>query len=246
MNLKLAVALSSTASGCQIGFLDSDEAAQVNYSRVMIQYGIRARAGDLVAVDLGTPRFRLVYVWSLVEVSQVETNTAYYLDLSGAEQSLAIPEAYKGKIISGMSIFTDRQVLADWAEKGRPVHPARIAQIIFPRIEAMYKPFDSPYLGMIDRFTQGQRDDVTPLFADYSAFAQLVKDLADHFEDTEIDYVVGIDALGLGVSQRCQLRKSVESDGMKVSQGNVRSKVSTKESHSVETNAYQSLSCALR
>jgi adenine phosphoribosyltransferase len=51
------------------------------------------------------------------------------------------------------------------------------------------------YLELIDCGTGGPRCDVTPLFADYSAFARLVDDLASRFERAP-DCVAGIDALG--------------------------------------------------
>jgi adenine phosphoribosyltransferase len=52
------------------------------------------------------------------------------------------------------------------------------------------------YLHLIDTDTIGQRDDVTPLFADAEAFSALVADLALPFKDKEIDIIAGIDALG--------------------------------------------------
>ncbi|MBU1050336.1 adenine phosphoribosyltransferase [Candidatus Bipolaricaulota bacterium] len=52
------------------------------------------------------------------------------------------------------------------------------------------------YLMKIDTHTTGNRNDVTPLFADREAFAQLVADLAMPFRDGTIDVVVAIDALG--------------------------------------------------
>jgi hypothetical protein len=55
---------------------------------------------------------------------------------------------------------------------------------------------DRPYLALIDHETNGQRCDVTPLFADYSAFSALVDDLAVLVEPLAFDVVAGIDALG--------------------------------------------------
>jgi len=52
------------------------------------------------------------------------------------------------------------------------------------------------YLQRIDTNTSGNRNDVTPLFADRAAFAQLSHDLAAPFLDARIDVVAGIDALG--------------------------------------------------
>ncbi len=52
------------------------------------------------------------------------------------------------------------------------------------------------YLHKIDTDTPGNRYDVTPLFADAECFSQLVVDLAEPFRNTQIDYVVCIDALG--------------------------------------------------
>lgn len=52
------------------------------------------------------------------------------------------------------------------------------------------------YLHLIDTQTSGPRCDVTPLFADANAFAQLVTDLAAPFRPLACDLVVGIDALG--------------------------------------------------
>jgi adenine phosphoribosyltransferase len=53
-----------------------------------------------------------------------------------------------------------------------------------------------PYLRRIDTATQGNRYDVTPLFADAQCFAQLIEDLAAPFHEAQIDYVACIDALG--------------------------------------------------
>jgi len=53
-----------------------------------------------------------------------------------------------------------------------------------------------PYLRKIDTDTDGNRNDVTPLFADRDGFKQLVVDLAQPFEHVGIDAVVAIDALG--------------------------------------------------
>jgi len=65
------------------------------------------------------------------------------------------------------------------------------------------------YLQRIDTQTPGPRCDVTPLFADAGAFAQLVNDLAEPFLMTAIDYVAGIDALGfiLGTALALRLNK---------------------------------------
>ena len=52
------------------------------------------------------------------------------------------------------------------------------------------------YRDLIDTATDGPRYDVTPLFADYDAFAQLVSDLLYPFRENQFDCVVGIDALG--------------------------------------------------
>ena len=65
------------------------------------------------------------------------------------------------------------------------------------------------YLGLIDVHTLGQRNDVTPLFADPVAFAELVADLAAPIESAGIDLVAGIDALGfiLGTALAIRLGK---------------------------------------
>ena len=52
------------------------------------------------------------------------------------------------------------------------------------------------YLRRVDTETPGNRNDVTPLFADAVDFSQLVLDLADPFLQTEIDSVACVDALG--------------------------------------------------
>ncbi len=65
------------------------------------------------------------------------------------------------------------------------------------------------YLQLIDTHTAGPRCDVTPLFADPVAFAELVSDLTEPFASTPIDYVAGIDALGfiLGTAMALRLNK---------------------------------------
>lgn len=65
------------------------------------------------------------------------------------------------------------------------------------------------YLQLIDTNTSGARCDVTPLFANHVAFAQLIDDLAFPFKSTSIDFVAGIDALGfiLGTALAMHLQK---------------------------------------
>jgi len=53
-----------------------------------------------------------------------------------------------------------------------------------------------PYLRHVDIQTPGNRNDVTPLFADREAFRRLADDLAEPFLGVGIDAVVAIDALG--------------------------------------------------
>ncbi len=64
------------------------------------------------------------------------------------------------------------------------------------------------YLNLIDKQTRG-RYDVTPLFSNYEAFANLADDLAQRFADVEIDRVAAIDALGfiLGTALAVRLQK---------------------------------------
>lgn len=52
------------------------------------------------------------------------------------------------------------------------------------------------YLQKIDTSTQGNRCDVTPLFACPEAFNALVDDLLSQLQNTRVDIVAGIDALG--------------------------------------------------
>ncbi len=68
---------------------------------------------------------------------------------------------------------------------------------------------EAKYLQLIDTNTNGQRYDVTPLFADYDAFSALVDDIASAFESSEFDYVAGIDALGfiLGAAVAIRVEK---------------------------------------
>jgi adenine phosphoribosyltransferase len=65
------------------------------------------------------------------------------------------------------------------------------------------------YLELIDTHTPGNRKDVTPLFADPAAFAELIDDLGEPFIAEKIDYVAGIDALGfiLGATLALKLGK---------------------------------------
>ena len=62
------------------------------------------------------------------------------------------------------------------------------------------------YLHLIETNTPGPRCDVTPLFANPVAFAQLVTDLSLPFTSTPIDYVAGIDALGFILGTAISMR----------------------------------------
>ena len=64
----------------------------------------------------------------------------------------------------------------------------------------------SHYLDLIDRTTTGNRCDVTPLFADPEAFAQMLDDLLGRIGDIEFDLVVAIDALGFILGTGIALR----------------------------------------
>lgn len=65
------------------------------------------------------------------------------------------------------------------------------------------------YLRLIDTHTAGPRYDVTPLFAEYAAFAALLDDLSEQLDPGQIDLVAGIDALGfiLGTALALRLEK---------------------------------------
>ena len=62
------------------------------------------------------------------------------------------------------------------------------------------------YLRLIDTSTTG-RYDVTPLFADHTAFAALLADLDACFDDVDCDVVAGIDALGFILGTGLALRR---------------------------------------
>lgn len=63
-----------------------------------------------------------------------------------------------------------------------------------------------PYLRLVDTQTGGRRCDVTPLFADPSAFAALLADLAAPFNGAPPQLVAGIDALGFVLGTGLALR----------------------------------------
>ena len=52
------------------------------------------------------------------------------------------------------------------------------------------------YLALIDTNPTGNRNDVTPLFGNREAFAQLAADIAEPFRDAGIEKVIAVDALG--------------------------------------------------
>ena len=68
---------------------------------------------------------------------------------------------------------------------------------------------DRLYLALIDHNTNGNRCDVTPIFADYDAFAALVDDLVALAETLAFDVVAGIDALGFILGAALALRTHV-------------------------------------
>jgi len=55
------------------------------------------------------------------------------------------------------------------------------------------------YLDRIDRNTPGPRDDVSPLFADRTAFAAVIDALGERCDPLGYDAIAGIDALGFVV-----------------------------------------------
>lgn len=62
------------------------------------------------------------------------------------------------------------------------------------------------YLELIDTNTLGQRNDVTPLFADPVAFSSLIDDLAELACDLDFEVVAGIDALGFILASALALK----------------------------------------
>jgi adenine phosphoribosyltransferase len=70
---------------------------------------------------------------------------------------------------------------------------------------------DSGYLRLVDRQTTGNRCDVTPLFADATAFWQLLEDLKCQLTGSEFDAVAAVDALGfiLGTALAVRMHKGV-------------------------------------
>jgi adenine phosphoribosyltransferase len=62
------------------------------------------------------------------------------------------------------------------------------------------------YARLIDSNTDGRRCDVTPIFADTTAFAALTDDLIAQVRDTPFDIVAGIDALGFILGAAIALR----------------------------------------
>ncbi len=62
------------------------------------------------------------------------------------------------------------------------------------------------YLDLIDRNTTGNRCDVTPLFAEPAAFAEVLDNLGGPVGDLPFDIVLGIDALGFILGTGLALR----------------------------------------
>jgi adenine phosphoribosyltransferase len=64
------------------------------------------------------------------------------------------------------------------------------------------------YLELIDKSTRG-RYDVTPIFADFQAFSELIQDLVELCHGVDFDVIGGIDALGfiLGTGMALETRK---------------------------------------
>lgn len=64
------------------------------------------------------------------------------------------------------------------------------------------------YLELIDKSTRG-RYDVTPIFADFQAFSELIRDLNQLCHGVDFDVIGGIDALGfiLGTGMALKTRK---------------------------------------
>ena len=62
------------------------------------------------------------------------------------------------------------------------------------------------YLNLIDTNTSGNRYDVTPIFSDPRAFADLIDDLAIQCSNLEFDVIAGIDALGFILSSALAIK----------------------------------------
>ena len=72
MDLQLAVVLSCTGSGCRVQLLGSGVRIDAPYSEPMVDNGISAGPGQLVAVDTGAEPAQLVFRWDCFEVSESE------------------------------------------------------------------------------------------------------------------------------------------------------------------------------
>jgi adenine phosphoribosyltransferase len=62
------------------------------------------------------------------------------------------------------------------------------------------------YRNLIDTNTSGNRNDVTPIFSDPRAFADLIDDLSIQCSNLEFDVIAGIDALGFILSSALAIK----------------------------------------
>jgi adenine phosphoribosyltransferase len=79
-----------------------------------------------------------------------------------------------------------------------PLSPSRLWELVEKARKSQGLDWNTvaDYLRLIDHHTGGSRSDVTPLFADYEAFWELIRDIGAHFKQESFDVVAGIDALG--------------------------------------------------
>jgi hypothetical protein len=70
MSLRLGVVLSRTGADSLVRLLDSGERVEARHAEAMIEHGIVAEPGGLVAVDVAAEPMQIVYRWSAIRESE--------------------------------------------------------------------------------------------------------------------------------------------------------------------------------
>jgi SAM-dependent methyltransferase len=132
MDLHLAIVLASTDRGCQTQLLDSDANLDAHYSDPMLEHGIVAQPGQLVAVDLGTDPPHIVYRYPHIHAVGAGPAT------SGPHGPMSGPTRV-GAAWGVESSSRPVRLIRD----GHPVDPEQLRDETYPQIRAMYARLDA-------------------------------------------------------------------------------------------------------
>jgi hypothetical protein len=139
MQLELATVISCTPDGCRVTPVADGPAFETRYS-ALVQDRVKIRPGQLVAVDMEPPVPEVAWRWYQAQVVEPGADLVIVAERERQLNAARVPgletTAGAGDVlwVTGMEGVWE---LHDRVAAGKPAHPARLRERVFPRIEAL-------------------------------------------------------------------------------------------------------------